>query len=143
MVALGTDRLLYSWGSSEYGLNGNGAKDDQFVAKQVKTPAGVTFSQIAPFSLTALALDTTGNIYAWGHKGYEYGVIGNGSDKDEPLPVRIAPPAGVRFTSITAAQRTSLATASNGYVYAWGANNEGQYGNLTKVSSTTPVAVAP
>ncbi len=56
-----------------------------------------------------------------------------------PLPVRIIGLSGVR--AIAGGQEAGYALRRDGTIWAWGANDEGQLGNGTIVSSTVPVAV--
>lgn len=57
--------------------------------------------------------------------------------------VTLAPPAprGIRFSQVSAGYYHSLAVASDGNIYAWGNNDQGELGDGTTTSTTTPVLV--
>ena len=57
--------------------------------------------------------------------------------------VTLIPPAprGIRFNQVSAGYYHSLAVASDGNIYAWGNNDQGELGNGTTTSTTTPVRV--
>ncbi|OZG49232.1 InlB B-repeat-containing protein [Bombiscardovia coagulans] len=50
-------------------------------------------------------------------------------------------PKGITYTQVVAGERVSLASGSNGKIYAWGDNNFGQLGTGNTTSTTTPVEV--
>ena len=78
-------------------------------------------------------------VYAWGDNSH--GQIGDGSTVDSATPVRLTLPGGVTPTAVSEGYRTSLALGSNGSVYAWGDNSDGQLGNGSTTDSPTPVRV--
>ncbi|MHB8574810.1 MAG: hypothetical protein ACYDCQ_05705 [Dehalococcoidia bacterium] len=80
------------------------------------------------------------SMYAWGYN--RLGRFGNGMQGDvEAAPVPVAPPAGVSFSTVSAGEANSLALATDGTVYAWGNNAEGELGNGGTANSLTPVRV--
>ncbi len=83
---------------------------------------------------------TTTELYSWGYN--PDGELGNGSTTNATTPVKVSLPAGVTATAAAAGGDHSLAIGSDGKLYAWGNNSEGQLGNGTTVSSSTPVVVS-
>ncbi len=51
------------------------------------------------------------------------------------------PPTGLKATAIAAGGYHGLAIGSDGNMYAWGANGNGELGNGTNAGSSTPVVV--
>ena len=101
---------------------------------------GKTISQISAGGVHSLALDSEGQIYAWGYN--YYGQLGNGDTTDSNTPVKVDASgvlAGKTITQISAGDGHSLALDSEGQIYAWGANYYGQLGNGDTTSSNTPV----
>ncbi|NIL42572.1 cell wall anchor protein [Salinispora arenicola] len=86
---------------------------------------------------TAVVSDT---ILAWGEN--DGGQLGNGTMTDSSEPVAVSLPAGTAVAAVAAGDRHSLALTSAGTVLAWGRNIEGQLGNGSTTSSSTPVAVS-
>jgi alpha-tubulin suppressor-like RCC1 family protein len=72
----------------------------------------------------SLALDTNGNLYAWG-ANYN-GQSGLGDGKNITIPTLIK--SELTFRTIAAGLRHSLALDTKGKLYAWGNNGSGQLG---------------
>ena len=101
---------------------------------------GKTISQISAGSGHSLALDSEGQIYAWGSN--YYGQLGNGDTTSSNTPVKVDTSgvlAGKTISQISAVGDHSLALDSEGQIYAWGANYYGQLGNGDTTDSNTPV----
>jgi hypothetical protein len=69
-------------------------------------PPRVTFTAIS----ASLALDSTGQAWAWGDNSF--GELGNGTTTSSSVPVPVSMPAGVTFTAISAGALYSLALDS-------------------------------
>ena len=103
---------------------------------------GKTISQISASGNHSLALDSEGQIYAWGSNSY--GQLGNGGTTRSNTPVKVDTSgvlAGKTISQFSAAAVSdhSLALDSEGQIYAWGYNLNGQLGNGTTITSNTPV----
>ena len=148
-LGLASDGTAYAWGSNNYGELGNGtiSRDPNPLPVAVTTTgtpmAGKTITAVSAGSYYSLALAGDGTVYTWGRNNY--GQLGNGTTDDSNIPVAVTttgtPMAGKTITAISAGRFHSLALASDGTVYAWGFNEEGQLGNGTTDDSNIPVAV--
>ena len=101
---------------------------------------GKTISQISVGGNHSLALDSEGQIYAWGYN--DYGQLGNGDTTSSNTPVKVDTSgvlAGKTISQISAGSDHSLALDSEGQIYAWGYNLNGQLGNGDTTDSNTPV----
>lgn len=88
-----------------------------------------------------VALRSDGKAVAWG--GNASGQLGDGSRIDSSVPVAVAMPDGVAFSSVSAGQDHVLAVGSDGSAYSWGANDYGQLGYDTQASyRTAPERIA-
>ena len=91
----------------------------------------------------APAAAAAGVLYAWGSN--EFGELGIGPPATAPtssaIPLQVSLPAGVAATAVSAAGYTVLALGSDGNVYAWGDNSDGQLGDGSTSDSYTPVPV--
>ncbi|GAB2994012.1 RCC1 domain-containing protein [Saccharothrix stipae] len=82
------------------------------------------------------------SVFAWGYS--DGGAFGDGTTVGHPVPTQTKGVGGNGFlTGIKAvsAGRHSMALATDGTVFAWGDNGEGQLGNGTTVDAWTPVKV--
>jgi alpha-tubulin suppressor-like RCC1 family protein len=138
-MALKSDGTVWTWGINSYGNLGNGIYGGtSYMPAQVTSLAGVM--AIASGDLHQLALKKDGTVWAWGEN--EYGEVGNGTFTNPSAPgigtpVQVSGLAGV--TAISGGDSYSLALKSDGTVWAWGLNDDGQLGNGTAtISGTTP-----
>lgn len=144
---LGTDGWIYAWGSDFEGSNGNGIPGDArrpVRVAQGAVPAGVTFTQVAAGSGVGYGLATDGSIYAWGYNGNGVLGVGDPGVASTPTPVRVATgqiPAGTTITKIVANEFHTVALASDGSMYSWGNNADGQLGDGSTATAYAPVAV--
>jgi alpha-tubulin suppressor-like RCC1 family protein len=138
-LALRSDGTVWAWGTTQYGL-GDGVNLSSATPVQVAFPSGVTIKAIAAGSIHSLAVDSTGNVWGWGYNGD--GELGNNSTANSATPAQASMPPGVTFTEVAAGQSHSLALASDGTVYAWGADGSGQLGLGSSANATTPTPVS-
>ncbi|MEP7022710.1 MAG: hypothetical protein ABJB47_02640 [Actinomycetota bacterium] len=138
--ALLANGSLYAWGLGTQGQLGDGREVSSFrTPVRVHFPAGVRIASIPtdvmPYD-TGLAVDTTGHAWGWGRN--RGGELCLGDSKAHRTPVRL-PLAHV--TTLAGASNHALYDAS-GTVYACGQNVEGDLGDASMQSTTTPVKVA-
>ena len=145
-LALDSDGNLYSWGVNYFGQLGNGNNNaGQLTPSKGSMPAdGTKFTQISAGSYHSLALGTDGNVYSWGYN--DKGQLGRTPTSSTPAntPSKVNLPAGVsRFTQVIAGGDHSLALGSDGNLYSWGDNTNGQLGRVTSgTQDGTPGKVA-
>jgi hypothetical protein len=85
--------------------------------------------------LHSLALKSTGALYAWGSNTYYQ--FGDGSQTDRGVPGRTG--TDTTWSTISAGgNHYSLALKSNGTLWAWGANANGQIGDGSLTDRKTP-----
>lgn len=100
--------------------------------------ASVIFTDIAVGYDHTVALDSAGNVWAWGSNNY--GQVGDGTLTDRLVPVQVD---GVtNITEIVAGVYHTLALDNFGSIWAWGTNGHGQLGNGTQDTSAVPVQVS-
>jgi hypothetical protein len=95
---------------------------------QIPIPAGATaWTNMVAGANFMLAQADDGNLYGWGHN--ESGQLGQGSFVYTNTPQRIALPAGkAGWKLISAGGWHSLATTTDGQLFAWGFNGYGELG---------------
>jgi alpha-tubulin suppressor-like RCC1 family protein len=143
VLALDTQGRAWTWGNNSYGQLGIGtvAAGPNPTPVQVHMPAGVRFTAISVGYTDEMALDTTGRAWAWGDDAT--GALGDGTTTfgDQPTPVAVHMPAGVRITAISAGYLHSIALDSQGRAWAWGNDRLGQLGDASTVQQVIPTAV--
>ena len=138
-LALTSSGAVYDWGWNIVGQLGNGSTNASDVPVKVHLPGGTKATGIAGGFAHSLAVMSSGAVYAWG-KGYN-GDLGNGTNSDSDVPVRVSLPAGTKATAVAAGGDDSLALTSTHAVLAWGYNGYGQLGNGSTGNTNTPVSV--
>ncbi len=138
-LAIGSDGNVYSWGYNGFGQLGDGTTFDSSTPLAITLASGVTATAIAAGSYHSLAIGSNGTVYTWGSNSS--GQLGNGTTNESDSPAAITLASGVTATAVAGGGAYSLAIGSNGKVYAWGFNSDGQLGNGTTTSSSTPVAI--
>ena len=143
-LALTDDGMVYTWGRNDTGQLGNNATTDAMLPVAVTvtgTPmSNKTIVEIASGARHSLAIDSSGKVYAWGHNGS--GQLGNNSTVNALTPVAVQAPADKNIIQVSGSGwlgASSSALTSNGAVYSWGRDFDGQLGNGTNNDSSVPV----
>lgn len=133
---------VYTWGDNFYGQLGSSTNVGTHTANSIPTAVAITGSPtitaVAAGSDFTLALDSSGNVWAWGHNNY--GQLGNSSTTNSSTPVQVTSLSNV--TAIAAGWGHALAVKNDGTVWAWGWNFSGQLGNSTNFGIDTANSVA-
>ena len=139
-LALTSTGQVLAWGANGYGQLGNGSINNSNIPVQVSLPSGFAVTAVDGGDIFSLALTSTGQVLAWGSNAY--GQLGNGTLTDRITPTVANVPSGTIVIAIAAGSIHSLALTSTGQVLAWGDNTNGQLGDGTNTSSSTPVMVS-
>ena len=140
-LAIGNNGNVYAWGSNSNGQLGNGTTTDSDTLVNVNLPSGVTATAVACGHYHSLAIGSDGNVYAWGENNN--GQLGNGKNIDSSTPVKVNLPSGFTPAEICAGWYYSLALGTDGSLYVWGGNGQGQLGLGNTTNQSTPVVVPP
>jgi alpha-tubulin suppressor-like RCC1 family protein len=137
--ALLTNGSVYAWGLGNRGQLGDGSTENSFTRPvRVRFPAGVKIASIPidvmPYN-TALAVDTTGQVWGWGYNSFGELCLGNRTEYNTPVRLPLS-----HVTLLAGAFGHALFD-SRGTVYACGSNAVGELGDGTRKSSTVPVPV--
>ncbi|RMA46417.1 InlB B-repeat-containing protein [Bifidobacterium sp. wkB344] len=132
-VALASNGSLYSWGDNSRGQLGRTVTSNTPANRpnKVETPAGITFVQASAGGSHVVALSSDGNIYTWGDNNA--GRLGRAVTNSTPAdkPGKADTPTDVTFTSVSAGQGHTVAVDTQGDVYTWGDNTQGELGRST------------
>lgn len=135
-VALDADGQVWSWGDNSEGELGDGTRQARSTPVNV-TPAGVVFTDVSAGYRHTTAVDSAGQIWAWGDNYWAQ--LGDGTRTDRLVPTRTVTPAGVEFTSVASGNLNNAALDATGTVWGWGANHSGEVGDGTTTMRTAPV----
>ncbi len=101
--------------------------------------AACSFTQLDAGRLHACGVLQSGDVVCWGWNGEAQ--IGNGESVTKPAPPTVV--EGLEsMVDVAVGLRHSCALGSDGSVYCWGRNEEGQLGDDSFVNSPFPVQVA-
>ena len=146
-MAMSSDGNLYSWGENNEGALGRylTSAEPQNRPGKVFLPAGVTkFTAFAANGWRSLAMGSDGNLYSWGNNNY--GQLGRETSNSAKnvMPDKVTLPPGVtRFTRFTAGNEHALAMGSDGNLYSWGNNSDGQLGRDTGTTTSVMPGKVP
>ncbi len=147
-LALSADGAVVSWGQNGSGQLGDGSVANQptpVLVDQSGVLAGKTVVAIAAGQWHNLALCSDGTVAAWGENSQ--GQLGNNTFVSSAIPVAVDHTGvltGKQVISIAAGSRHSLVLCSDGTLYGWGANTNGELGTgIGGVASAVPVVIDP
>ncbi|THF73413.1 RCC1 domain-containing protein [Cohnella fermenti] len=146
-LTLLADGTVWSWGNNDYGQLGTNSIVMSTKPVQVKGTGGTgvlsNIIAIEAGNQSSFALASDGTVWSWGNN--YYGKLGDGTMTTRKAPVQVLGIGGTGVLSgviaISTGYQHSVALKSDGTIYAWGFNNNGQLGNNTKVANKSPVQV--
>jgi alpha-tubulin suppressor-like RCC1 family protein len=136
--ALTSNGTAYCWGQNGVDQLALGTLESPVTAPRAVV-GGHRFRTLAMGSGHTCGIDTDGALWCWGNNSP--GQLGIGSP-----PVQVAVPtlvkSGTRFTAVAGGTDHTCGIDSDGLVWCWGANHQGQIGEGTTQQRTTPVRIA-
>ena len=134
-VAIKDDGSLWAWGSNLYGQLGDGTNEYKYTPTQEATGATNWFT-ISAGDQHTVALKSDGTLWARGHNGY--GQLGDGTfitHKNTPTQESTG---ATDWSAVAAGLKHTVALKSDGTLWSWGWNGQGQLGDGTTVDKTNP-----
>ena len=140
-LAIDTSGQAWAWGANWSGQLGDGTTTSHNKPIKVAIDTGLaSVIAIAASNSSNLAIDGTGQAWAWGYN--DYGQLGDGTNTSSNKPVKVATDTGLTHVmAIAAATSHSLAIDNTGQAWAWGANWSGQLGDGTNTNRNKPTLV--
>jgi uncharacterized protein (TIGR03437 family) len=138
-LAIKSDGTVWAWGYNLHGELGNGSDGSTSnVPVQTSTLTGAV--AIAAGLEHSLAVKNDGTVWAWGSN--VDGAFGNGTadNAGSNVPVQVSGLAGA--VEVAAGDHFSLALKSDGRLWAWGYNFDGELGDGSNGNSYVPVQVS-
>jgi alpha-tubulin suppressor-like RCC1 family protein len=136
--ALKDDGTLWTTGSSSYGQLGHGNATNLSSLTQVGSLT--TWAKISVTANYTIAITTAGTLFAFGSSGN--GAMGDGEDVNRSSPVQIGALTTWSKLFLGFGGAAVMAIKTDGTLWAWGGNGEGQMGMGDRgISRSSPVQV--
>ena len=123
-LALDEEGNIWGCGENDYGQLGL----EQTAMYWTQTT--VKLNKISTNGEDSAGLDEKGNIWTWGYNNN--GQIGNGQKGDGIYHVPIQVTNGIEYVQVSVGDSHMIALDSEGNIWSWGNNREGQLGNGSK-----------
>jgi alpha-tubulin suppressor-like RCC1 family protein len=134
-AATKTDGTLWTWGCGSIGQLGNNAIANQ--SSPVQTVSGGTnWRTVSAGSYHTAAIKTDGELWLWGSG--TIGLLGTNSTTNRSSPVQTVS-GGTNWRTVSAGDRHTAATKTDGTLWLWGDGNDGRLGTNSAISQSSPV----
>lgn len=139
-LAVGSDSLVYAWGSNAGGQLGDGTDNPELTPESITLPGGATAASVAAGTGFSMALGTDGLVYWWGTNSAAGlgGRLPDGQETGQTVPVAIALPGGDKARSIAAFADVAAAIGVDGKLFVWGDDFDDELGNNNIGDQDTP-----
>jgi alpha-tubulin suppressor-like RCC1 family protein len=136
-LAAKSDGSVWAWGRNPYNRLGVGTNVNASLPNQVSGIYSVT--KIAAGLSHSLALKSDGTVWAWGSN--QLGELGDGTVSSRSTPLQVPGLNNVVALGSLTNSVSSFAIKSDGSLWAWGDNRNGELGDGTLSSRFSPVQV--
>jgi len=128
---------LYMWGVNNNGSIGDNTTVNASSPVQV---GGTVWSQLAAADSHTIAIQTNNSIWAWGRNAT--GQLGQDDTTFKSSPVQIG--ALTNWSKISGGRPSnshSLSVKTDGTLWGWGANSNGQLGDNSTINASSPIQI--
>lgn len=141
--AIKTDGTLWMWGYGSRGVNGNQSNVHQSSPVQTVSGGG-NWKDIALGSDHAAAIKIDGTLWLWGSNGVplQNGVLGDNTIVSKSSPVQTISGGG-NWKRVAAGGDNTASIKTDGTLWIWGYNAQGQLGNNSIEFRSSPVQTVP
>jgi alpha-tubulin suppressor-like RCC1 family protein len=131
-----TDSTLWCWGQNYAGQLGTG--DTNVHLSPVQAGTAADWASVSVGYSSACATRTDGTLWCWGSNAYGQLGTGNYADQNSPTQVDTATDWATVSSQVAA---TACATRTDGTLWCWGDNTDGELGIGNTTSQPSPVQV--
>jgi alpha-tubulin suppressor-like RCC1 family protein len=134
-AAVKTDGSLWIWGNNFSGQLGDGTTDAKSSPVQTIT-GGYNWKQVSCGRQFTAAVKADGTLWVWGDNSY--GALGDGTGVSKSSPVQIVTGTN-NWDQVSCGYYHAAAVKTDGTLWSWGDNYNGQLGDNTTASKVSPV----
>ena len=134
-AAIKTDGTLWTWGANNLGQLGDGTTTSKSSPVQTIS-TGTNWKQVSCGFNSMAAIKTDGTLWLWGSG--TFGQLGNGTTTSKSSPVQTIS-GGTNWKQVVSSSYLNAAIKTDGTLWTWGANSDGQLGDGTTTSKSSPV----
>ena len=132
-VAIKNDGSLWLWG------DWCGSLGETVTTIPTRIGADTDWEQIAAGVVHTIAIKRDGSLWAWGRN--DYGDLGDGKYDDLTIPTRIGTDTDWKQAQLAAGRNNTIAIKSDGSLWAWGFNENGQLGDGSTNTLIVPTRI--
>ena len=137
-LALKRDGTLWAWGYNADGELGGGSLDALSHPTPVQVGSATSWTAVSSSGYHTAAVRSDGTLWGWGYN--VVGQVGNGTfTAAVTAPVQIG--ASTNWRTVSAGYYHTVATQTDGSLWAWGYNVDGQLGDTTTSSRSVPTRI--
>ena len=135
-AAIKTDGTLWTWGNGAVGRLGNGATTGSISTPVTTFAGGTNWKQVSANNNSCAAVKTDGTLWTWGQGNV--GQLGNTSTSNVSTPVTTFA-GGTNWKQVACGFIHTVAIKTDGTLWVWGYNLNGNLGNAVTTNTSTPV----
>jgi alpha-tubulin suppressor-like RCC1 family protein len=143
-VAIKSDGTLWSWGINDVGQLGQGVdiSNESLAWNVTISPVQIgtsSWTAISTGTYHSIAIKSDGTLWSW---GYNFnGELGQGDRIYRSSPVQVGTSLWTSVSGGSGGGDHTLAIRSDGTLWAWGRNNNGQLGQSDLIHRSSPVQI--
>jgi alpha-tubulin suppressor-like RCC1 family protein len=135
-AAIKTDGTLWTWGFGNDGRLGNGVTTGNISTPVTTFAGGTNWKQVSSGIQHTVAIKTDGTLWTWGLG--TNGQLGTNDVTTRSTPVTTFA-GGTNWKQVSGGGQQTAAIKTDGTLWTWGLGTNGQLGNATITSVSTPV----
>lgn len=136
-LARAMDGTLWVWGGNAKSQLGNNATTDVTQPAKIGTS---TWASVSAGGTHSLAIRADGTLWAWGDNASgQLGIATSNTAVTATTPAQVG--TATNWSVIASGQAHSLALRTDGTLYGWGSNSNGQVGNGSTVNVGAPTQI--
>jgi alpha-tubulin suppressor-like RCC1 family protein len=134
-AAIKTDGTLWLWGVNGYGELGNNTITNRSSPLQT-VAGGSNWKEVACGNYHTAAIKVDGTLWTWGYN--PFGQLGDNTVTNRSSPVQTTA-FGTNWSKVACGYGNTSAIKTDGTLWSWGINDNGQLGDNTGTNRSSPV----